>query len=200
MRHANGMEVWCSGLTCSPVKAEIAGSNPVTSARSEPTARVDTPPIPIRNPPGRDRCFSGRRPASIAAKNGAKSGSRHHRRHPVVLHLHLANTSRASWLRCSGVAASHAAGRSRRNAAACASSAAGRPSPGNRRAARASSWSRSAVVRLPRQVAPLVELLIRSSRPSVPAAAARRRRAGRWPPRAGGPLRHRLLRQREVAR
>jgi hypothetical protein len=25
-------EVWCSGLTCSPVKAEIAGSNPVTSA------------------------------------------------------------------------------------------------------------------------------------------------------------------------
>ena len=26
------LEVWCSGLTCSPVKAEIAGSNPVTSA------------------------------------------------------------------------------------------------------------------------------------------------------------------------
>ena len=27
------MEAWCSGLTCSPVKAEIAGSNPVASAR-----------------------------------------------------------------------------------------------------------------------------------------------------------------------
>jgi hypothetical protein len=25
-------EAWCSGLTCSPVKAEIAGSNPVASA------------------------------------------------------------------------------------------------------------------------------------------------------------------------
>ena len=28
------LEAWCSGLTCSPVKAEIAGSNPVASARS----------------------------------------------------------------------------------------------------------------------------------------------------------------------
>src|SRR5690606_12970359 len=27
------LEAWCSGLTCSPVKAEIAGSNPVASAR-----------------------------------------------------------------------------------------------------------------------------------------------------------------------
>jgi hypothetical protein len=27
-----GLEAWCSGLTCSPVKAEIAGSNPVASA------------------------------------------------------------------------------------------------------------------------------------------------------------------------
>src|SRR5690606_15129268 len=27
------VEAWCSGLTCSPVKAEIAGSNPVASAR-----------------------------------------------------------------------------------------------------------------------------------------------------------------------
>ncbi len=26
------LEAWCSGLTCSPVKAEIAGSNPVASA------------------------------------------------------------------------------------------------------------------------------------------------------------------------
>ena len=26
------MEAWCSGLTCGPVKAEIAGSNPVASA------------------------------------------------------------------------------------------------------------------------------------------------------------------------
>src|SRR5688572_25798015 len=26
-----GLEAWCSGLTCSPVKAEIAGSNPVAS-------------------------------------------------------------------------------------------------------------------------------------------------------------------------
>ena len=25
-------EAWCSGLTCGPVKAEIAGSNPVASA------------------------------------------------------------------------------------------------------------------------------------------------------------------------
>ena len=29
------LEVWCSGLTCSPVKAEIAGSNPVTSAQKQ---------------------------------------------------------------------------------------------------------------------------------------------------------------------
>jgi len=28
-----GLEAWCSGLTCSPVKAETAGSNPVASAR-----------------------------------------------------------------------------------------------------------------------------------------------------------------------
>src|SRR5262245_37475289 len=27
-------EAWCSGLTCSPVKAETAGSNPVASASS----------------------------------------------------------------------------------------------------------------------------------------------------------------------
>jgi hypothetical protein len=27
------LEAWCSGLTCGPVKAEIAGSNPVASAR-----------------------------------------------------------------------------------------------------------------------------------------------------------------------
>src|SRR3954469_18487188 len=26
------LEAWCSGLTCSPVKAETAGSNPVASA------------------------------------------------------------------------------------------------------------------------------------------------------------------------
>jgi hypothetical protein len=26
------LEAWCSGLTCGPVKAEIAGSNPVASA------------------------------------------------------------------------------------------------------------------------------------------------------------------------
>lgn len=29
---ARAMEAWCSGLTCGPVKAEIAGSNPVASA------------------------------------------------------------------------------------------------------------------------------------------------------------------------
>src|ERR671910_3070933 len=29
---SNILEAWCSGLTCSPVKAEIAGSNPVASA------------------------------------------------------------------------------------------------------------------------------------------------------------------------
>src|SRR6476620_6522121 len=28
------LEAWCSGLTCSPVKAETAGSNPVASAKS----------------------------------------------------------------------------------------------------------------------------------------------------------------------
>src|SRR5438874_9665591 len=28
------VEAWCSGLTCSPVKAEIAGSNPVASVPS----------------------------------------------------------------------------------------------------------------------------------------------------------------------
>lgn len=27
------MVPWCSGLTCGPVKAEIAGSNPVGTAR-----------------------------------------------------------------------------------------------------------------------------------------------------------------------
>ena len=30
------VEAWCSGLTCSPVKAEIAGSNPVASAHFVP--------------------------------------------------------------------------------------------------------------------------------------------------------------------
>ena len=30
--YAEILEAWCSGLTCSPVKAEIAGSNPVASA------------------------------------------------------------------------------------------------------------------------------------------------------------------------
>jgi hypothetical protein len=29
---AEAMEAWCSGLTCGPVKAETAGSNPVASA------------------------------------------------------------------------------------------------------------------------------------------------------------------------
>lgn len=29
---AGSLEAWCSGLTCCPVKAEIAGSNPVASA------------------------------------------------------------------------------------------------------------------------------------------------------------------------
>jgi DNA-directed RNA polymerase sigma subunit (sigma70/sigma32) len=32
------LEAWCSGLTCGPVKAEIAGSNPVASAL---TKKVD---------------------------------------------------------------------------------------------------------------------------------------------------------------
>jgi hypothetical protein len=32
------LEAWCSGLTCSPVKAETAGSNPVASAQYEVSA------------------------------------------------------------------------------------------------------------------------------------------------------------------
>ena len=31
------MVSWCSGLTCGPVKAEIAGSNPVGTARKNPS-------------------------------------------------------------------------------------------------------------------------------------------------------------------
>ncbi len=31
--YSGPLEAWCSGLTCSPVKAETAGSNPVASAR-----------------------------------------------------------------------------------------------------------------------------------------------------------------------
>src|SRR5918995_2630987 len=40
---SNVLEAWCSGLTCSPVKAEIAGSNPVASAHT--SSRL-TPPDP----------------------------------------------------------------------------------------------------------------------------------------------------------
>ena len=60
------LEAWCSGLTCSPVKAEIAGSNPVASASS--ISRL-TPP----DPSGVFPCppFSRR---SRSTKNGAKSG------------------------------------------------------------------------------------------------------------------------------
>src|SRR5215212_1206034 len=36
------LEAWCSGLTCSPVKAVIAGSNPVASAGAFFSVRVDT--------------------------------------------------------------------------------------------------------------------------------------------------------------
>jgi DNA-binding NarL/FixJ family response regulator len=37
-------EAWCSGLTCSPVKAEIAGSNPVASASALKCGYVTLPP------------------------------------------------------------------------------------------------------------------------------------------------------------
>ncbi|MEA2573329.1 MAG: hypothetical protein QOH93_627 [Chloroflexia bacterium] len=34
------LEAWCSGLTCSPVKAETAGSNPVASALTTSTLGI----------------------------------------------------------------------------------------------------------------------------------------------------------------
>ena len=37
------MEAWCSGLTCGPVKAETAGSNPVASAPETGTPIVRVP-------------------------------------------------------------------------------------------------------------------------------------------------------------
>ena len=40
-RPLNQLVPWCSGLTCGPVKAEIAGSNPVGTA--ERTLRKETP-------------------------------------------------------------------------------------------------------------------------------------------------------------
>ena len=54
---AEAMEAWCSGLTCGPVKAETAGSNPVASAL---TNKVDNYKLherqeivnPLYYPPG----------------------------------------------------------------------------------------------------------------------------------------------------
>jgi hypothetical protein len=40
------LEAWCSGLTCSPVKAETAGSNPVASAHT--SSRLTIPSLPRR--------------------------------------------------------------------------------------------------------------------------------------------------------
>lgn len=37
---AEAMEAWCSGLTCVPVKDEIAGSNPVGTAPSNSLAQA----------------------------------------------------------------------------------------------------------------------------------------------------------------
>ena len=39
-RPRDKLDPWCSGLTCGPVKAEIAGSNPVGSARVRVHKRV----------------------------------------------------------------------------------------------------------------------------------------------------------------
>ena len=82
------LEAWCSGLTCSPVKAEIAGSNPVASAtasfRREPdgsgSRRRDASPA-VARPPGQI-CTPDRPPVAHFPPLQPDMGNPHHERRP----------------------------------------------------------------------------------------------------------------------